>query len=329
MAECLLCGSSHSVDYFPETGYYDIVRCLACGLVFVRDLPTREDLSVFYSSSSVHDPVIANRREINRWHNSYLKRLNSFCSKGSLLDVGCSFGFFLESAREQGWSVKGVEVAHYPAKHAIKELGLEVFEGDIFEASFAGEQFDAITAWHVLEHTTNPAHILMEMKRIMRADGVLGLAVPNISSAAARMGGPRWEWLGPPSHLFYFSPETLRGLLQKVGFRVLYIGTCQGRSTPLLYWAWDTCIFGTRLNVVGRPLIELLSEVANGGNSATRIDKSFGEAATDPVIGARESLLQKLRAAARGLEPLSIPAQWIADRLGMGAEIVAFARKIS
>ena len=38
--------------------------------------------------------------------------------KGTILDVGCSFGYFLDAARSRGWKPVGVEIGEYAARFA-------------------------------------------------------------------------------------------------------------------------------------------------------------------------------------------------------------------
>jgi len=57
---------------------------------------------------------------------------------------------------------------------------------------------------------------------------VLGLRVPNIAGFGARVAGRSWNWMCPPAHLWYFSPQTLPRLLTQYGFDVLETTTLRG-----------------------------------------------------------------------------------------------------
>ena len=37
---------------------------------------------------------------------------------GRILDVGCSFGFFLDAARKRGWDTVGLDIGEYAARFA-------------------------------------------------------------------------------------------------------------------------------------------------------------------------------------------------------------------
>jgi predicted SAM-dependent methyltransferase len=66
----------------------------------------------------------------------------------------------------------------------------------------------------------NPREVLEEIHRILRPDGLLLIAVPNIKSYAAQRFKDLWYALDAPRHLIHFSPETLSYLLNETGFSI-------------------------------------------------------------------------------------------------------------
>jgi len=149
--------------------------------------------------------------------------LVKFCgAPQSMLELGCSYGFFLGAARRHGWRVAGVELGEYAAKYAREELHLPVRTGTLFDLpQDYGGSFDAIVAWHVLEHEPDPGRLLVQAHRLLRPGGIIGLRVPNMESLVARLAGPHWQWLSPPEHIYLFSAPTLSRLLTKVGFEIV------------------------------------------------------------------------------------------------------------
>lgn len=57
--------------------------------------------------------------------------------RGKFLDVGCSFGFFMDVARQRGWTIADIDVSKYAADYATQRLGLLVENKTIIEAKFA------------------------------------------------------------------------------------------------------------------------------------------------------------------------------------------------
>ncbi len=84
----------------------------------------------------------------------------------------------------------------------------------------AGDTFDAVTLWDVLEHLPEPHAALAEIARILRPGGRLVLTTGDVGSLAARLSGSRWHLYTIPEHLFFYTRKSLRLLLEAHGFRV-------------------------------------------------------------------------------------------------------------
>ena len=63
--------------------------------------------------------------------------------------------------------------------------------------------------WHSLEHLYEPIPTLNEVKRILKDDGLLVIAVPNVDSFAAKVFKENWYQLEIPIHLIAFSPDSI------------------------------------------------------------------------------------------------------------------------
>lgn len=134
--------------------------------------------------------------------------------RGRLLDVGCSAGLFAEIARASGWDVLGVEPSRWLAARAQERLGGGVLCARFEEVDLEPASFDAVCLWDVLEHVPDPQAFLAKAAAALRPGGLLALNVPNIRSWIARALGRRWPLL-LPEHLFFFSPASLRLLLER------------------------------------------------------------------------------------------------------------------
>ena len=135
-------------------------------------------------------------------------------------------------AKQNGWRVHGTDVSAYATEFASKRLGQNVFYGEIWDAGFNAQDFDVITLWHVLEHTTSPMRTLQEVRKVLKPSGLLVIAVPNLNDrlmqAAYRIVKGRKLRLfsigDKEIHLFHFSVRSLRLLLEKAGFTCVKIG---------------------------------------------------------------------------------------------------------
>ena len=141
---------------------------------------------------------------------------------GELLDIGCGTGNFLAAARDRGYGVTGIELDRNAARFAKERLGLQnVFPLTIseFAEQHAGERFDVVTFFEVLEHQAAPAEFLQKVKTCVRPGGMIALSVPN-----------RERWLTgpdvldyPPNHFLRWNAAALKQFLSAQGFEVLTI----------------------------------------------------------------------------------------------------------
>ena len=109
------------------------------------------------------------------------------------------------------------------ADYAKDHLKLNVLKGDLFSAHFPSGFFDIVTLYNVLEHTHDPMKVCQEAHRILKDGGFLVIQVPNKNSLQYELFKKRWAAFDVPRDLYYFSIQTLRNLLEEVGFRVFKV----------------------------------------------------------------------------------------------------------
>ncbi len=242
---CRLCGGSvgrvaHRI--FEKQGHV-VVRCPHCSLVYRADLPTRDALRGIYDEqyfkAATDDRAGTGYRDYLAEESTHriqarrrLDLLSSFIDLGRIYDVGCAAGFFLDEARKQGWSVKGVDISEQMAERARKQLSLDVAGGLFVEQPV--ETCDALTMWDYIEHVVDPAEELEHAAACLRPGGVLALSTGDVESVAARVSGSCWHLFTPRHHNFFFSRETLASYLARAGFATVYVGH-PGGSYSLAY----------------------------------------------------------------------------------------------
>ncbi len=139
---------------------------------------------------------------------------------GRILDVGCGLGFLLSGINKE-WQRIGVELSEFAADIASK-WGT-VFRGTLEEASFDSKSFDVVVLHHVIEHVPNPESLIIEIRRILKPDGMLILGTPNFDCGCARLFGGNFRLLNDKSHITLFSEESLRRFLRDYGFSVQHV----------------------------------------------------------------------------------------------------------
>jgi 2-polyprenyl-3-methyl-5-hydroxy-6-metoxy-1,4-benzoquinol methylase len=151
-----------------------------------------------------------------------LRHLQRFTTGGRLLEIGCASGEFLWLAAHAGFDVEGLEPEPFTSAQAREVHGLKVITGTLAEASYPSDYFDVVVLIHVLEHLDSPRQTVTEINRILKPGGVVAIETPNIDTIWFRLLGARWRQF-IPDHYYFFTPQTLRRLLEETGFRVLEV----------------------------------------------------------------------------------------------------------
>ena len=72
----------------------------------------------------------------------------------------------------------------------------------------------------LIEHLEDPTSLMKETNRILKEGGLLVINTGNIDSLFARIMGRRWMNF-VRCHTYYFSPRTIRLLLEKTHFKTI------------------------------------------------------------------------------------------------------------
>lgn len=143
------------------------------------------------------------------------------------LDIGCSSGALLRSARHYGFDAEGVEPAARAAEFAVT-TGLKVFQGYLHEARYPASSFDVAMLMEVIEHLPDPSALLKEVWRVLKPNGLLVVGTGNGAGWTVRLVGARWGYFdvaGHGGHVSFFNPISLGLLAQRCGFRIERIET--------------------------------------------------------------------------------------------------------
>jgi SAM-dependent methyltransferase len=197
-----------------------VVACYDCGFLFKSVRPSPRYLDQHYASldesyvARVAEEAAGFREDFRVSRSSLLK---AFPMGGSILDVGCASGFFLESLGQK-WERHGLELFEAAAERARARGGISVHKCDIVSAGFANESFDVVCSFDVVEHMAEPVPFFREVRRILRPGGWLLLGTGDSRSFGARLSGSRWAYLAIPEHLSFFNSHSIRKSLEKTGF---------------------------------------------------------------------------------------------------------------
>lgn len=238
--KCNIC-ESLTIDSYLKKDIWEIVRCKNCGFVFVKNIPSDEDLKNIYTDIFFKDgqksPIGGLDFDNNPTYLNARKRLEVINKmgheKGRLLDIGCATGIFLKTA-SSFYDCTGLDISRYAIEFAVNNYGVNAVCGTIFDVDFGSQLFDMITMWDVIEHVRDPNKYVEKVSRLIQPNGLLVLSTGNVESLMFKLQKKNWHLLIPPLHLFYFSPKTIRKLLECHGFRIINISH-QGQYTNVGY----------------------------------------------------------------------------------------------
>jgi hypothetical protein len=72
----------------------------------------------------------------------------------------------------------------------------------------------------VLEHVHALHYYIEQIKKLLAPSGKVFIAVPNPTSMDATYYKQHWAAWDVPRHLYHFSPDSMKWLLEKHGFRI-------------------------------------------------------------------------------------------------------------
>ena len=165
-----------SARRFPDGIRCRLVRCVHCGLVRSDPVAGAEILAKLYAESTfTYDAEVDSLRAT---YGRYLRTLQRYgAHDGALLEVGCGNGFFLEEARKQGYTVRGVE----PSAEAIAKADPSVRNTivcDIMRPGlFAADRFDVICIFQTFDHLPDPGGVLDECRRVLKPGGCCSASI--------------------------------------------------------------------------------------------------------------------------------------------------------
>jgi ubiquinone/menaquinone biosynthesis C-methylase UbiE/ribosomal protein S27E len=218
--QCNLCGADHYTVVY-DTPQVRIVKCNKCGLIYTNPCPDHGAVQMDYQA--ITDEFKAYQAAgLRQSANFILNHLKKLEKKGKVLNIGYATEIFLDQARQQGWEVYGIELSK-TTQDQLKALE--------YPANF----FDAVIFQDMIEHLTSPKETLEEIRRVLKASGIMYCNTPDVDSLASKVFGSKW-WGINQYHLFYFNKQTLGDLFNATGFFPLTMRS-HARSFTLGYWA--------------------------------------------------------------------------------------------
>jgi 2-polyprenyl-3-methyl-5-hydroxy-6-metoxy-1,4-benzoquinol methylase len=216
-------------DYTVSGESFEIWHCLNCTHRFTQNVPVQEAISRYYQSAGYISHSETKKGFINSLYHLVRKRtltgkrklIEAVTGKktGDILDIGCGTGSFISSMKQNGWQVKGLEPDEAARKKGEELYGLLSAPVEQFYM-LPPQSFDVITMWHVLEHVHELHAYVRQLKLLLKPGGKIFIAVPNYTSADAEHYKEHWAAYDVPRHLYHFSPQSMRTLIEQYGMKI-------------------------------------------------------------------------------------------------------------
>ncbi len=152
-----------------------------------------------------------------------------------VLEVGAGDGKLVGAMRGAGLDARGIDPSP-AACAAAAEAGVEVANVGVDEAQIEAGSLDAVVVWHALEHLDTPADSLRRIHTWLAPRGTLIVAVPNLASTQAHIGGDRWFHQDVPRHRVHLTPVGANALLARTGFATTRVRHLLIEQNPLGMW---------------------------------------------------------------------------------------------
>ena len=233
LKKCPLCNSLKfnkklsCTDHTKSKEVFNIVSCETCGFTFTNPRPSEKTLPEYYKTK-MYISHTNSKKGVFNWAYQTARRiaikkktslLKKFYSSGSVLDIGCGTGEFLNACKQKGFNPFGIEPSKLARSQAIKNYSLRITEKTNL-SQYPKNKFELITMWHVFEHISEIKNTVKELERILKPGGKVFVAVPNHKSWDANYYKEYWAAWDVPIHLWHFSKKTITSLFKKYGLNL-------------------------------------------------------------------------------------------------------------
>lgn len=254
---CPQCGrDNQGVPPRHSRAPWDVVACQDCSFVYLDKAPVYDELfeTMAWRKNWQREekrrkkarPLSYKASKMTRWrlHLFPRKQVDDLVQRhvpgGNVIDIGCALGGRLKDMPQQ-YTPFGIEIESASAAEADKLFrtrggravnassldGLGEFEDGFFQAA---------TLRAYLEHEVQPREVMAEISRTLSPGGVAVIKVPNYSAVMRPVMGLEWAGFRFPDHVNYFTPASLRRMVEGVGLEVRRFGFMDRLPTSDNMW---------------------------------------------------------------------------------------------
>lgn len=239
---CNACGSD-AFRSLIAVGEWQIGRCARCSLIYVNPMPFFEATAEFseisagfeFTRARLQEDLLSGLDYERRQLRGQRERATRFGRLWScpprMLEVGCGTGAAVRAAADLGWEAVGVDIDPQLIDLGRRRFDVDLRPATLRDAGLEGSRFQFIRLRDVIEHLPDPYATLVQVRRLLAADGVALVVTPNVNGLPARLRRLLGRTRGmiatvpPPHHLHGFCTGTLRRMARRAGLEPLVVTT--------------------------------------------------------------------------------------------------------
>ncbi len=214
-------------DFFFTQEDFSLTQCSNCNFVFTNPLPA--DISKYYETTDYLSHNTGDNGLLGKLYstlrNINIKRkyqlVSKYCSKGNFLDIGCGTGELLSFFKRSDWNVTGIEPNSTARTFAKSNYNIDVFDENKLD-ELVPSSYDIISMWHVLEHVPDLHNRLSQVSKLLKSDGTIFIALPNLASPDSKKYKEYWSALDVPRHLYHFTQSTFEHLISNHNLKLIH-----------------------------------------------------------------------------------------------------------
>ena len=237
--KCNNCNSDNYTVVFKEgkAQIHQVVKCNNCGLMYSNPQTTyyiegkvainsEEGIDIENLKKGLDQFAQENEQYLKKQHihqKDFATIFNFFNDRqlGKLLEIGSYSGVFLNSAKERGWDVLGIEPDHLARLYSESKYNIKVLPDSFESADLKENSFDVVIATHVIEHIYNPRIFVERANFVLKQKGVLILETPTYDTFTYWLLKHRERSMRCNGHIYFYTKKTLKKLVEDSGFKVV------------------------------------------------------------------------------------------------------------
>lgn len=243
---CPMCNSFETKYAFTNQKFhkpFSLYFCNRCQGYFQHPLPSLQTIESFYQkeyySGKANYSYIDERKNFQASTFVWDSRLRTiqkerkkrlFPKDGLFLDVGCSFGGFVQRASKH-FQAYGLDLSSFAVEAGNKQAW-QNFQNQVTNKNFKGlyqgslvdapitirsQRFDVISLIEVIEHFENPQLQMRTAYNLLNRNGMLVIQTANFLGWQAKRAGKKYHYF-LPGHLVYFTDWGMKRMLNDIGF---------------------------------------------------------------------------------------------------------------